>query len=111
MRTNEDFNSKYIKYLREGQNGMSVEVPAVIQFVDSVFSDLILIPGFEYSDISLRFGMCWINTNLHEVLPVVGDSIIDSIEEKANFLIKVENEITKRINNTTVNHFEPVTPV
>jgi len=97
MRTNKEFNSKYFNYLEEGHYGISIEVPAVLQYVDEIFNDLIKIPGFKYSQVKTKFGLSRVYTNLDEILPFVGHIIHKELEEKINLILKVEYEIEKRL--------------
>ena len=57
MRTNEEFNTKYAEYIDEDNYGMIISIPAVLSYVDTVFTDLIKIPGFKYSQIKTKFGL------------------------------------------------------
>lgn len=51
-----DFNEKYKLYLEEGHYGLDINIPEIVSFLDNVFEDLIKIPGFEYTQIKLKFG-------------------------------------------------------
>ena len=97
MRTNEEFNTKFKEYIEEDHYGMSIEVPAVLSYIDTVFTDLIKIPGFKYSQIKTKFGLARVYTNLDELLPFVGRIIHQELEEKINFILKVEYEIENRL--------------
>ena len=97
MRTNEEFNTKFKEYIEEDHYGMVIEVPAVLSYIDTVFTDLIKIPGFKYSQIITKFGLARVYTNLDELLPFVGRIIHQELEEKINFILKVEYEIENRL--------------
>jgi hypothetical protein len=97
MRTNNEFNIKYAEYIEEDHYGMAIEIPAVLSYVDTVFNDLIKIPGFKYSQIKTKFGLARVYTNLDELLPFVGRIINQELEEKINFILKVEYEIENRL--------------
>jgi hypothetical protein len=97
MRTNEEFNTKYAEYIEEDNYGMVIGVPAVLSYIDTVFNDLIKIPGFKYSQIKTKFGLARVYTNLDELLPFVGRIINQELEEKINFILKVEFEIENRL--------------
>ena len=97
MRTNNEFNTKYAEYIDEDHYGMAIEVPAVLSYVDIVFNDLIKIPGFKYSQIKTKFGLARVYTNLDELLPFAGRILHQELEEKINFILKVEYEIENRL--------------
>jgi hypothetical protein len=97
MRTCKEFNAKYADYLEEGHYGMDINIPAVIAYVDQIFQDLIKIEGFKYQQIKTKFGLARVYTNLDELLPFVGRIIQQELEEKINFILKVEFEIERRL--------------
>ena len=41
MRTNKEFNDKYKDYLEEGHYGLDINHLKVIEYLDSIFQDLI----------------------------------------------------------------------
>ena len=96
MRTSEEFNDKYKVYL-DGESGMLIELPSVLTYVDQVFNDLTWIPGFLYSEITTRHGLAKVHTNLQEVMPFAGRILEQELEEKINFILKVEYEIEHRL--------------
>ena len=56
MRTSKEFNEKYTDYLEEGHYGLDINIPSVIEYLDSTFDKgLVTIPGFKYSQIKLKF--------------------------------------------------------
>jgi hypothetical protein len=95
MRTSKEFNEKYKAYL-DGQ-GMLLEIPSVLAYVDQVFNDLTWIPGFLYSEITTRHGLAKVHTNLQEIMPFAGRILEQELEEKINFILKVEFEIQHRL--------------
>lgn len=97
MRTNREFNNKYQAYKEEGHYGMDIEVPAVLFYVDQIFNDLTTIPGFQYQQIKTKYGLARVYTNLEEIMPFVGRLINQEIEEKINFILKVEFEVENRL--------------
>lgn len=97
MRTCKEFNTKYINYLEESNHGLTIEIPAVISYVDNLFKDLILIPGFKYTEIKTVYGLTKVYTNLDEILPLIGRFVHQELEEKINFILKVEYEIENRL--------------
>ncbi len=62
--TTKEFNEKYSKFLTNGFYGLRIENENVISFLDDAFQDLILIPGFQYSQIKLKFGVPRFYSNL-----------------------------------------------
>jgi hypothetical protein len=97
--TAEEFNEKYKDYLEEGHYGLDIHYPAIVNYLDEIFQDLIKIPGFKYSQIKLKFNRCRFYTNLHEIIPNVSALIDSQIEKEVNFLNRVEDEITDRLKN------------
>jgi hypothetical protein len=97
MRTISDFNEKYKEYIEEGHYGMDISEPSVIAYVDQIFNDLIKIPGFQFSQIKTKYGMARLYTNLYDLMPFVGRIIDQELEEKINFILKVEFEIEHRL--------------
>ena len=97
MRTNREFNDKYKDYLEEGHYGIDISEPSVLIYVDQIFNDLTQIPGFKYEQIKTKYGLAKVYTNLEELLPFVGRIINQELEEKINFILKVEYEIENRL--------------
>ena len=97
MRTSKEFNAKYADYLEENNYGIDINLPSVLAYVDQIFQDLIKIEGFKYQQIKLKFGLSRVYTNLDELLPFVGRIIQQELEEKINFILKVEFEIERRL--------------
>lgn len=102
MRTSKEFNEKYSEYMDEEYTGLSIEYPSIIYYVDQVFQDLINIKGFKYSQIKTQFGLARVYTNLDEILPFVGRIIHQELEEKINFILKVEFEVEARISSLNI---------
>jgi hypothetical protein len=97
MTTAEQFNEKYKEYLEEGHYGMDIHYPSVIEYLDKVFQDLIKIPKFKYSQIKLKFNDCRFYCNLYEITPEIGRLISNKVETEINFLVRIEDEIFKRL--------------
>jgi hypothetical protein len=97
MRTSNEFNDKYKNYIEEGHYGMDINEPSVLTYVDQIFNDLIQIPGFKYQQIKTKFGLARVYTNLDDLLPFVGRIINQELEEKINFILKVEYELENRL--------------
>ena len=97
MRTSKEFNEKYKEYIEEGHYGMDINEPSVLTYVDQIFNDLIKIPGFQFSQIKTKYGLARVYTNLYELMPFVGTIIDQELEEKINFILKVEYEIVHRL--------------
>ena len=96
MRTITEFNNKYKDYL-DHESGMLLDIPSVLAYVDQIFNDLIEIPGFKYQQIRTVHGLAKVVTNLQEIIPFVGRIIEQELEEKINFILKVEFEIENRL--------------
>ena len=97
MRTNKEFNDKYKEYIEEGHYGMDIEESSVLAYVDEIFNDLIQIPGFKYQQIKTKYGLARVYTNLDDLMPFVGRIINQELEEKINFILKVEYELENRL--------------
>jgi hypothetical protein len=97
MRTNQEFNDKYKDYLQEEHYGMAIEVTSVLTYVDQIFQDLIKIPGFKYQQIKTKYGLARVYTNLDEIIPFAGRILHQELEEKINFILKVEYELEVRL--------------
>ena len=96
MRTSKEFNDKYQDYL-DHESGMVLELPSVLAYVDQIFQDLTEIPGFKYQQIRTIHGLARVTTNLQEVMPFVGRILEQELEEKINFILKVEYELENRL--------------
>ena len=97
MRTTKEFNEKYKEYIEEGHYGMDIHEPSVLVYVDQIFNDLIKIPGFQFSQVKTKYGLARVYTNLYELMPFVGRIIAQELEEKINFILKVEFEVENRL--------------
>jgi hypothetical protein len=97
MRTSKEFNEKYKEYIEEGHYGMDINEPSVLAYVDQVFDNLTWIPGFKYQQVKTKFGLARVYTNLEELMPFVGRIINQELEEKINFILKVEYEVENRL--------------
>jgi hypothetical protein len=95
--TTTDFNEKYKEYLEEGHYGLDIGYPAVIMYLDDMFQGLVVIPGFKYSQIKLKFNMCRFYSNLPEIMPNFGGKIGNIIEKDINFMVRIEDEVYKRL--------------
>ena len=86
--TTHEFNKKYKDYLEEGHYGLDINIPSVIEYLDSIFDKgLVTIPGFKYSQIKLKFNMSrfYFDTDMPKSLETI---ISNGIEEKINKLVK-----------------------
>lgn len=97
MRTSKEFNEKYKEYIEEGHYGMDINEPSVLTYVDQIFNDLIKIPEFKYQQVKTKYGLARVYTNLDDSLPFVGRIINQELEEKINFILKVEYELENRL--------------
>jgi 5-bromo-4-chloroindolyl phosphate hydrolysis protein len=105
MRTTTEFNEKYKDYLEEGHYGIDINEPSVITYVDQIFNDLTQIPGFKYQQIKTKFGLTRVYTNLDELMPFAGRILNQELEEKINFILKVEYEIENRLQSLNLDKY------
>lgn len=84
--TAEQFNEKYKEYLEEGFYGLGFDNESVVNYLDDIFKDLILIPGFKYKQIKLKFGTARFYSTLSSKLQY-------SIEETINDLVNERGSI------------------
>lgn len=82
--TREVFNAKWKAYIEEGfeDQGLEFSIPSVTKFLDYIFTDLVWIPGFKYSQIKLKFGMARFYTNLGMELNNLIEAKIDHLVAK-----------------------------
>lgn len=109
MRTSKEFNEKYKEYIDEEHYGMDINEPSVLAYVDQIFNDLKEIPGFKYQQVKTKYGLARVYTNLDELMPFVGRIINQELEEKINFILKVEYELENRLK--TLNLSKDGTPI
>ncbi len=103
MRTTTEFNEKYKEFIDDEHYGMDINEPSVLAYVDHIFSDLTKIPGFKFQQVKTKFGLARVYTNLDELLPFVGRIINQELEEKINFILKVEYELENRLKSLNLN--------
>lgn len=65
----EQFNAKYNDYLEEGHYGQSIDDEHINEHMDKIFTDLIKIPGFKYSQVKLKFNSARVYTNIYLIAP------------------------------------------
>lgn len=97
MRTNKEFNDKYVDYLEHMHYGIDIQITSVLTYVDQIFNDLTKISGFKYQQIKLKYGLARVHTNLEELLPFAGRILTQELEDKINFILKVEFEVEHRL--------------
>lgn len=97
IRSNEQFNIKYAEYLEKDHYGMAIQLPSILTYVDQVFNDFTKIPEFKYQQIKVKFGLARVQTNLEEIMPFAGRILTQELEDKINFILKVEYEIENRL--------------
>lgn len=93
--TAKEFNEKYKDYIEEGfeDQGLSFDEPVVTDYLDKLFTDLIKIPGFQYSQIKLKFGMCRFYTNLRTIVPTLDEFLF--VERDVNRFISTIEKYNK----------------
>ena len=97
MRTALEFNNKYFKYLRTDEEGLLIDEPQIVQYLNDFFQQLIKIPDFEYEKIDTVMGIPRVITNLNEILGIAGHIIEEEIKDKLMFILKVEYELEHRL--------------
>ena len=83
--TSTEFNKKYEAYLEPGFYGLEFDFPAVTEMLDKEFQEFIKLPGFQYSQIKLKFGMARFYTTLTSAEE-------DRVEKQINTLIKQKDQ-------------------
>lgn len=92
--TNLEFNKKYEHFI-EGR-GLAFNIESVANYLDELFVDLINVKGFMLMEVTTKHGLCYFESNLPDILFSIGRVMEDAIEERINFLIRVETEIENR---------------
>ena len=107
MRTIKEFNDSY-ELICDG-GGLSIEVPAVVQFLNVAFSDFLKVEGFRYKQVSTIRGIPRVETNLPDIMPYVGNVMHSELEDKISILLKVEFEIEERLRSINLDkHGKPL---
>lgn len=83
--TADEFNEKYKAFLEEGHYGLDIIDESVVDYLDSLFEDLTLIPLFKYTQIKLKWGGARFYSTL-------GIELTALVEEKINSIIRDNNE-------------------
>lgn len=94
--TTKEFNQKYKDYLEEGHYGLDINIPSVVEYLDSIFENgLVNIDGFKYHQIKLKFNMArfyfdtdWKNKSIEQM-------ISNGVEKEINRLVKEYDESNK----------------
>jgi len=87
--TTKEFNEKYKDYLEEGHYGLDINIPSVVEYLDSIFEyGLTFLPGFKYSQIKLKFDMArfYFDTDIQDKR--IEAPIGNRIESEINRLVK-----------------------
>lgn len=88
--TLKEFNNKYKDYIEEGFDGLEFDIPEVTKFLDDIFENVLTkIPGFQYSQIKLKFNMTRFYTNLKSM------HMMMLVEEKIDRLIEHQDNENK----------------
>lgn len=89
--TAKEFNKKYKDFLEEGHYGLAIDIPEIVEFLDSIFEDLIRIPGFKYFQIKVKFGYARFYAE------GISFDITHTVEARLNELLKAyENDKIQR---------------
>lgn len=92
----DQFNQKYLAYLEEGHYGLDIDIPAIISYLDEIFQELTQIPGFQYSQIKLKFSEGRFYNNLDVILGFKLSRMINNeIERKITLLSQAHYEYIK----------------
>jgi hypothetical protein len=96
IKTSEEFNTKYLEYLEEGNYGLDIDIPAVVRYLDKIFQGLTKIPGFKYSQIKEKFYQGRFYTNLDTIVGNPLDRIISNeVERKITMLLESHSDYIK----------------
>jgi hypothetical protein len=79
--TVQEFDEKYKDYLEVGFDGLMINDPKVIEYLDNKFQEFIKVPGFKYMQIKLKFGMARFYAEPRELNTY-------EVEEEINKLLK-----------------------
>lgn len=83
--TIDEFNERWKDYLESGHYGLDIDIPTVIEYLDSEFENkLTKLPGFTYSQIKLKFGQARFYFHCDEF----DWSVSSEIESNINKLVK-----------------------
>lgn len=80
--TRNEFNEKYKDYLVKGYYGLEFDIPSVTKFLDGIFTDIVWIPAFSYSQIKLKFGMARFYAKVGPTLQALIEGYIDHLVAK-----------------------------
>lgn len=83
-----EFNEKYNEYLEEGHYGLDIDNTSVVEYLDKIFEGLIKIPGFQYSQIKMKWDSCRFYSTLSQILPEIGSKIDREIERDITLCLK-----------------------
>ena len=101
--TSKEFNEKYKDYLEEGHYGLDINIPSVVNYLDSIMEyGLTNIPGLKYSQIKLKFNTArfYFDTDLN---PKSLEHIISNgIESEINRLVKEYDESLTKGHNPEI---------
>lgn len=93
MKTTTEFNKKYEAFLEKGHYGLDIQIPSVIEYLDTVFEELTKIEGFSYSQIKLKFRSARVYTNLYTILPSFARMMDNVIENEIDILIRIDDAV------------------
>jgi len=96
--TADQFNEKYKAYLEEMHYGLDINIPSVVEYLDTVFQELTKIEGFQYSQIKLKFNTARVYTNLYTILPTFTRLIDRTIEQEIDVLVRINDAVKNELN-------------
>lgn len=77
--SNQEFEEKYKNYIEPGFSGLEIDSQTARDIVDMYFNELIKIPGFQFSQIKMKFNTARVYTNLSTL---IGPNVARAIEGK-----------------------------
>ena len=101
--TSKEFNQKYKDYLEEGHYGLDINIPSVVEYLDSIFEyGLTFLPGFKYHQIKLKFNMArfYFDTDLNP--KSLEHTISNRVESEINRLVKEYDESLNKGHNPEI---------
>ena len=94
----EEFNLKYAAFLENGFPGLVIDGSRFIDQLDIYFNEITRIKGFKYYKISEGKHLTLVmKTNISRILPTLGWSIEGKMEEDLCYILDVEKQVKKII--------------
>ena len=84
MRTIEDFNKKYAKWLETGHYGLDIDEENIVKYLDHHFKSFTKYPNFSYSQIKTKF------SSVRFYCVGLPESIVHNIEETIEHYLTIK---------------------